>query len=911
MERTILIVEDDAVFRNYLYQVLKYDYEVTTAPGPLEALTLLKERAFELMITDLRMPDMDGRDLVEKVHREIDPNLMVIVITAFEDDWPMDSAQSTHVFRYLRKGAFLPSELKQNVEKAFEMRGSLLQLEEYQRRIDISDTLYKEIFDKSTDAIFVADEELRLWAVNSGFERLMGYSIGDLESRSLLDLVDRGSVTRVRRALERVLAGQAPRSSGLVLLHKNGSRLKVELWVGLIKDVQGTADAVLGIVTPADAAPKHDGESVEYVRELKAQLEREQTEKEALSYRLERVVDLAGCILLCLDERFVCRYVNAQVHYLLDYEPGDFLGKPVDWKKLLHEGDHHLLKEFGKALSRQERIFAAEARVLTGGGEVRLLAFRACMSYSGQGTPRDIDVAAEDITARKQAEKELKRANRKIHDLNLRLTDTVGRKIRALKDSELRYRHVVEDSRDIIFSLDHAGSIRYMNKTGLGLFGMNQDGITGRPYYEFFSGGQKGERFKEELAVAEKGSVSFDVTADTSQGERLCRMMMEKLGIDGHDEFICVAKDITKEIANSKKLNLLANIEHYSADAIIGLDRERTIISWNRGAVLMFEWREDEIVGKSALILVPDEVKREAEMLMDMVLRKGFVRDLKTRRQTKSGKLLDVMLTMTALKDELGQVFGFSAIIKDITEQKKMEAALIQSERLAATGRLSASIAHEINNPLYGIRSCLTHVLNANGGEVDLQFVRLAIKESDRIADLIRNMKTFYLPSEGRVEKTDLNELMREILVFNRKYLEENMVRVTFRQGEEPWAECMPDQIKQVFLNLISNAVEAMPGGGTLTVETRCDPGGHTISVVFEDTGVGIAGDDLPQIFDMFYTKKPKVKGVGLGLSVSYGIVSRHGGRIEVRSEEGQGTTFTVILPVKTKWGRQLPLELQ
>ncbi|HPC46529.1 MAG TPA: response regulator [Deltaproteobacteria bacterium] len=129
MDQRILIVEDDLVFRNYLYQVLKYDYRVTAVPGPLEALETLGSQRYDLMITDLRMPDMDGKTLVEKVHAEIDPDLTVIVITAFEDDWPMAQAMGSHVFRYLRKGSFLPGELKQDVDKALEIRASLRNLD--------------------------------------------------------------------------------------------------------------------------------------------------------------------------------------------------------------------------------------------------------------------------------------------------------------------------------------------------------------------------------------------------------------------------------------------------------------------------------------------------------------------------------------------------------------------------------------------------------------------------------------------------------------------------------------------------------------------------------------------------------------------------------------------------------------
>jgi signal transduction histidine kinase len=273
--------------------------------------------------------------------------------------------------------------------------------------------------------------------------------------------------------------------------------------------------------------------------------------------------------------------------------------------------------------------------------------------------------------------------------------------------------------------------------------------------------------------------------------------------------------------------------------------------------------------------------------------------------------VLDVGVTMNTLRDEAGEMFGLSAIITDLTEKRKMEAALIQTERLAAMGKLSASIAHEINNPLYGIRSCLNHVLGAERGGIDQQFVRLAVKETDRIADLIRNMKTFYQPDEGRAQVSDIAELLREVFVLNRKYLEENMVKLVFSPAGTFPLECVPEQIKQVFINIVTNAVEAMPDGGELHVQVRRPDDGQAFEVSFSDTGVGIARQDLPQIFDMFYSKKPMVKGVGLGLSVSYGIVKRHGGAMAVSSEEGKGTTVTVTLPLVTPFARQMQLDLK
>jgi PAS domain S-box-containing protein len=405
-----------------------------------------------------------------------------------------------------------------------------------------------------------------------------------------------------------------------------------------------------------------------------------------------------------------------------------------------------------------------------------------------------------------------------------------------------------------------------------------------------------------------------NVSIDTKAGRSVWGITMWAIGTSlTKTEYAGVARDVTSEVANFKRLRLLANIEQYSADAIIGLDMERRIISWNWGAYMMFGWTEDEIVGShSFATIVPEDRRKKSDELIDEVLDKGFVQDVEEVRRTRTGEIINVNLSITVLNDETGKPFGFSSILKDITKQKKMEAALIQSERLAAMGKLSASISHEINNPLYGIKSCLKHVLNTDETKkIDTQFVKLAIKETDRIAELIRNMKTFYQPSEEDVHTTDINEILREVLTFNRKYLEENKVRLVLELEDCPYVMAVPEQLKQVFLNLMNNAAEAMPEGGELTVITSSGSDGKNVSIEFRDTGVGINKEDIPKIFDMFYSKKPKVKGVGLGLSVSYGIVKRHGGKIDVDSEPGKLTTFKITLPVKPGWERQLKLELK
>ena len=913
MTQKILVVEDDPVFRNYLHQVLKYDFDVVTAPGPLEALKALEKDSFALMITDLRMPDMDGRALVEKVRAEIDPHLMVIVITAFEDDWPMDMAMSSDVFRYLRKGAFLPSELKQNVSKALEVRGSIVSLEEYKRRADISETIYKDVFEKSTDALFITDIGLQPVALNRRFTELSGYTLDDLKGRTLFDIIDEQDRPAAVNAFNAQIAGEPPGTVRLHFLRKDGSSRYVRVWARVVREIQDMSSAVFCMARDMGDAQDERSAGSQSVERLQESLAENDRQIEILQRQFQRLTEHAKDIVIWLGRDFACEYVNQEVSRTLGYTSDELLGKQVPWEEIVHQEDLPLVEAWREATGKRAADMEGEIRVYTRSRYMLFLSYRVSFQYDAHGIFSGLDIIAEDITQQKIAEQELRSANRKIQEFNTRLTDGVSRKIKALRESEERYKQIVEDSGDIIFSLDSEARLVYMNRMGLETLGVTLEDIFQRPCREFMADEASEDMLREMIGLIGKGKGPgpFDISIETPGGRKIYRTSLTQIGDPSRVEYVCTAGDISGEIATNKRLQLLANIEHYSADAIVGLDTDRKVISWNHGAAMMFGWSEEEAVGKPGLFVVPDEEMKEADEIFDEVRGKGLVKDRETRRKTKSGRILDVLLTITALKDASGDIFGFSAIIKDLTEKKKMESALIQSERLAATGKLAASIAHEINNPLYGIRSCLNHVLNTRKEGIDQQFVRLAIKETDRIADLIRNMKTFYMPNEGGVQKIDIGESLRDVFILNRKYLEEHSVKLKFSPDGAYYVECIPDQIKQVFINIINNAVEAMPDGGELRVDIKNDADAGTVGVSFEDNGVGIASDDLPRVFEMFYTRKTMVKGVGLGLSVSYGIVKRHGGTIDVKSEVGKGSAFTVTLPVKSLWARQMHLDLE
>lgn len=230
---------------------------------------------------------------------------------------------------------------------------------------------------------------------------------------------------------------------------------------------------------------------------------------------------------------------------------------------------------------------------------------------------------------------------------------------------------------------------------------------------------------------------------------------------------------------------------------------------------------------------------------------------------------------------------------------KQAQEELVRSERLAITGKMTAQLSHEINNPIHNIQSLLESSLRkVNGNQQAQDLIGVALEEVSRMAKLTRQMLDFYRGSVVDIphELVDIRTVLLEVTRMNEEPLAKKGIRVILDVPSTiPMIEGSPDKLKQVFLNLILNARDAMPAGGTITITAHAARGGLAIDV--SDSGIGIPSENVGRIFDAFFTTKREVSGVGLGLSVTYGIVQQHGGSIEVNSEVAVGTTFTIQLP--------------
>ena len=383
------------------------------------------------------------------------------------------------------------------------------------------------------------------------------------------------------------------------------------------------------------------------------------------------------------------------------------------------------------------------------------------------------------------------------------------------------------------------------------------------------------------------------------------------LGYEG----IIVDQSLRKKMENDLREanSFLNNIIHSSPNAIIATDLTGEIMIWNSAAEEMLGYMAQDVVGRMNIRKIyAERMGNKVKQILNSRAYGGVgkLTPYPISYVTKEGEIVEGSQSAAIIYDENGKEVATVNIIVDLEERLEMERKLrqtqeqlLQSEKLAAMGRLTSQVAHELNNPLYGIMNTLELMKT----EISPQSKRrkildMALSETVRLTELLRKMLSFSKPDQEERQPTNVFSLLDEILLLYEKQLKEHSIRISsYFEEDSIEVYASKNQLRQVFLNLIANARDAMPDGGNLTLRTTS--AGGTARIEVSDTGVGIRDENLNRIFDAFFTTKDNVKDVGLGLSVCYGFIKDHGGDITVKSKFGSGTTFTVILPVYQETG--------
>ena len=360
--------------------------------------------------------------------------------------------------------------------------------------------------------------------------------------------------------------------------------------------------------------------------------------------------------------------------------------------------------------------------------------------------------------------------------------------------------------------------------------------------------------------------------------------------------------DITSRKEAEQAQRRLAAIVESSDDAIFGKDLNGIVTSWNPGAEKMFGYSANEMIGRSITTIIPPELQEDERRILKAIGRGERVVHFETVRLTKSGERIDVSLTISPVRDETGRVIGAAKTARDITQQKKTEQALRTTERLASVGRMAATVAHEINNPLEAVTN-LVYLAKGSAVLNDVQeFLNAIEEELNRISQITKQALGFYretiAPSTVRV-----GEMLSPVIsMLARRARNKGIeIRPEIRQDAEIYA--VAGEIRQLIANLLSNSIDAVDSGGRIRIRIAANrlneqhsPGTR---ITIADSGRGIPESARSKLFEPFFTTKKDV-GTGLGLWVCTNIVQRHHGSIRVKSSSTpgrSGTVFSVFLP--------------
>jgi PAS domain S-box-containing protein len=325
----------------------------------------------------------------------------------------------------------------------------------------------------------------------------------------------------------------------------------------------------------------------------------------------------------------------------------------------------------------------------------------------------------------------------------------------------------------------------------------------------------------------------------------------------------------------------------------------------------MFGYVGEEMIGQPILRLIPEDLYHEEEQILRTLRAGDRVDHYETTRRKKNGELLEVSVTISPIRDESGQVIGASKIARDISDRKRIERLLIQSEKFAATGRMAAAIAHEINNPLESVINLIYLARQHVSAEGKAQsFLLTAEQEVERVSHLARQTLGYYRDT-GSATEIYLHDLIENVLTVYHAKVVSAGISVDTRFNDLQKIMVSRGEMLQVFSNVIANAIDAMPNGGTLNISVRklMSSNGDGIQVVVRDGGMGIKQGDLERVFEPFFTTKGD-RGTGIGLWVAKQLVERRGGRISIASsaEEGKsGTSITIFIPLAEPTSRLDP----
>jgi len=746
--------------------------------------------------------------------------------------------------------------------REYENRGAEQHIQEVTKRLE-------KIAEMGDDGIIVFDEDYRIEFANAVASEITGYAKERLTGMDFRRLLSERDIGYLDQMHSKVGIDESKRvCTEMEVMTEKGMKWDAEVCITIAQGGKG------GVKTYA------------YLRDVTQRKRMEREIREATK-RFEKMAEMGedGIIVFGQDSRI--EFANQMASEIMGFPRDQILGR--EFFSLIGKRDEEFLEEMVMRGEGMGQKVCTEMGIKTPQGLVKETEVCLAPTQSEDGQIKTY-AYIRDITERKKFEREL-------------------------RESEEKFRNLFERVRHGLFISSKEGKFIDCNQALLEMAGyenkeefLNID--IAKDLYVNPEDRRKFQRLTEEQGFVKDLEVEFK----KKTGEKITVLLTahgkrdEKervIGYEGLNIDISERKRMERELKEANEF--LTNLIESSVDGIIVTDMKGNIVIFNKGAENILGYNAEEVVGQMNIqsVYPPGVAKEVMEKLKSPDYGGvGKLTSFPIAHLRKDGELIEGDLSASLIYDENGKEIASVGIFKDLRERlrierelREMQQALLQSEKLAAMGKLTSQIAHELNNPIYGIMNTLELLRTEVPPESKRRrILELSFSEAQRLAEMLRNMLSFSKPEEEKRRPVKINELVEGILLVMEKQMRESNIKVeTYFDQTLPEVMASTNQMRQVMLNLLKNAKEAMPKGGILSVRTSQED--HKVIVAIQDTGVGVPEELRDKIFEAFFTTKQKVKGVGLGLSVCYGIIKDHGGEIKVESEVDKGTTFTILLP--------------
>jgi len=577
---------------------------------------------------------------------------------------------------------------------------------------------------------------------------------------------------------------------------------------------------------------------------------------------------------------------DRKIEDLTGYKLEDFLDRKVRWLDIVYEKDEEIARNAVKQALRKDQYYLAEYRIVKKQGDLAWIKIRGFITTDSNGDFLSVRGVLNDITLEKYGQ----------------LTFESERESLAWTNSLRDGLYIISRDHRIVFMNqtlidlvgDHVGELCYQ-----ALFGRE----TPCPWSVMNKLNEEDACFMQEYHLPKTGKI-FQVRSIP------IRLEDGSIGKLGHLKDITETRKLELEVeefagrqraiedaANRAELGIFILQDHDGVEA-----RFRYV---NEAFSRITHYESSELMSKGLADLVHPEnlegiLARYRLRLRGETLDQAY--ELKMVRRDRTPITVYVSFALSSHEGKVATI-GF---LRDITERKKGEKALWRSQRLASIGRLAAEIAHEMNNPLTSVLTfckLTNNILQQKPFPTQRvselrDYISYLNSETERCANISRNLLDFSRQSEIEIRANDIHEILDKTLTILRHRAGLDEIEIcTDYASELPFLSCDFKRLQQAFVNILWNAIEAMPTGGKLTVSTNFDRGRDEIEIKISDTGNGIPEEDVERIFEPFFTTKADGKGVGLGLSVAYGIIRQHQGEIYIQSKVGEGTEFSIQIP--------------